>query len=80
MYELKREKMNEYSYKLVKGKSFEFERFCDFLGSIVSKYIHEIDVSDVPLETNFNQEIIKNYNEITTIDISWSDIKKELMK
>lgn len=72
MYEKKKWTIIDKHNQYMKNKSAELERFCDFLGNIISKYIHEINFDDDLLD--------EKYNDIPTIDISWSDIKKELMK
>ena len=73
MYEKKKWKMIEKNNKYMEYKSSELERFCDFLGNIITKYIHEIDLKNIPL-------IKENNNEIHTFNLSWVDINNELIK
>ena len=73
MYEKKKKKIIEKYDRYMKHKSSERERFCDFLGNIITKYIHEIDLKNVPL-------IEESNNEIPTFNLSWSDINNELIK
>lgn len=73
MYEKKKWKMIEKNNKYMEHNSSELERFCDFLGNIITKYIHEIDLKNIPL-------IEENNNEIPTFNLSWVDINNELIK
>ena len=57
MYEKKKWKMIEKHNKYMEHNSSELDRFCDFLGNIITKYIHEIDLKNVFLiEENNNEE------------------------
>ena len=73
MYEKKKWKMIEKNNKYMEHKSSELERFCDFLGNIITKYIHEIDLKNVSL-------VEENNNEIPTFNLSWVDINNKLIK
>lgn len=73
MYEKKKKKMIEKYDRYMEHKSSELERFCDFLGNIITKYIHEIDLKSVSL-------IEENNNGIPTFNLSWIDINNELTK
>lgn len=73
MYEKKKKKIIEKYDRYMEHKSSELERFCDFLGNIITKYIHEIDLKNVPL-------IEESNNEIPIFNLSWVDINDELIK
>ena len=73
MYEKKKWKMIEKHNKYMEHNSSELDRFCDLLGNIITKYIHEIDLKNVFL-------IEENNNEMPTFNLSWIDINNELIK
>ncbi len=63
----KRRKLLEIQNEILNKSTPELERFCDFLGNIISKYIHEIELNDVNLVNENNDKEFLNVDRMEVI-------------
>ncbi len=79
MFEIQKRKVSNNVYLLAKTKNFEYERFCDFLGKMVTKYIHEINFDEVNLNDEIKEPMpfnsIYNEKEVSEVSHKFENIK-----